>query len=1618
MSNFVDYFTQAPTPPTGYGPSYQDTSYNYAADVHNVATGSWQITDPTTWGQGLDNFGMFLQAAAVSGGASLYNTGVAAVNYLGGDAEEFNVAAELSSYDSDLGKYYEQNRGAVDLVGFVATSLIPGTLGVKALNMGTTYLRVASRTGYVGENLSKATGLLRTTDELAQKAGLELAKQSATMSQFSSDTLKALASGYGGAALEATAFELAVAGTMFKSPILDSADAGDIAKNILIGGTLGGVIGGTFTAIKSLSKIKGIVKESDEAAKPFSFIPANPGVSTAEDIYLKLAQLDNLSPLPGIDSPYFDRFSRLRTKQQDTLRLEVYSNVLKLAGGDAKVADALQPQLLAMGADNALMVMSSLEEVGVLGSKLKAEGAITKFTKATKAGGASKIMEDTGVGGGSKALRYIKLHGEETGSVFDDAPKTFNIADRLPVGKTVDDVVRGHKFREKDIWNPLPTLKDPVNQLTAEARYIWAEKYAKLKDGQRIGEFDIPLLEAAQRQNLASIKIIRGDGTEYLVPTAQDIANEVRQAKGSLAATLMEGKARGGELADISAIAKIVNVKESYLMGQRSVDDASDLYARQFYSKEFTERAVSKGIYSAYKPNIDLDSLPSWGKAGYDLVPTNDVDGFVTSGMATIVAKQKLYQQGILNVFADETRELMTRFVDIPDELVLQATRYGASPGLFTFVNGNYGTLNSFVESIGAGTAALRKARKDAIIEELNPVGLKLVNNPTAAIEFEAINQRIASTAEHYIPNPDGSSSLIIRKQAKYLEDIAAGKRVEPPSIQEGAPMLIAVKDLDTWEAIQAHIDLNGSRVGSYKKLRAAQGKELGWDERTFYPIRPNPRDYKFVAFVVDERVTGAAGHVKMIHARDAGSLEQMVSKVPPEFKVYTRPETEQFRKLRGEYEHDRALTETYMDASLKRSGVNSQFFQKTDPQKIVEDLFNHHTRAEDTFARELVNAKYEKQFLELRRMAEQYDNLEKSTYGNSINVLEDSKKNPYLSYLKTALDIQQSSDYPLLLGFNNIIESAFSKAYQTIGGVFNSSKTIDDLDKVHEALEAAGVKSAYYDAATTLLANHPAPKNELSRFVRFANSIVSSISLRLDPSNAMNNLIGQVMLATEVKAVTSGIVKSNSEVAGKLTQLLTQRIPGTEELVRSPAKLLGQAIKNYFDADVKGALLARYKSGGWVTDLTTQYKAMLDDLTLRGDETAGVLNRKLTAAFEKARGLRDKGEKLTGNKFVEEFNRFISADVMRQLTDIAEEAGILTRMESNTYINTFVNRAQGNIQASQRPLMFQGPVGQAIGLFQTYQFNMIQQIFRHVGEGRVKDAAFMLGLQGTLYGANGLPGFSYLNTHIVGTASGNPEHRDLYSSTYGIFGKDAGDLLLYGAASNILGANLYTRGDINPRQLTIVPVNPADIPIVTAITRTTQNLIETAKKLGGGGDVKQVLLQGLEHNGLSRPLAGIAQTLQGFVGEGDKAFSTSKQGNMLYANDLVSISSAWRILGSRPLDESIVNDAVYRISAYQASDRNKRKLLAESIKSTAIDGGQPDLDQIEQFAAKYVETGGQQKNFNRWMLNQMQASTKLRSNEIANSLKTPYSKNMQLIMGGRDVDGTDELGLEDLSSF
>src|SRR5687767_7996185 len=74
-------------------------------------------------------------AAAISGMGSIYNTFASGANYLGADVELMDTEKTLEGIDSNWANLYRENKTALDVTGFVATSMIPGFAGVKALNL-------------------------------------------------------------------------------------------------------------------------------------------------------------------------------------------------------------------------------------------------------------------------------------------------------------------------------------------------------------------------------------------------------------------------------------------------------------------------------------------------------------------------------------------------------------------------------------------------------------------------------------------------------------------------------------------------------------------------------------------------------------------------------------------------------------------------------------------------------------------------------------------------------------------------------------------------------------------------------------------------------------------------------------------------------------------------------------------------------------------------------------------------------------------------------------------------------------------------------------------------------------------------------------------------------------------------------------------------------------------------------------------------------------------------------------------------------------------------------------------------------------------------------------------
>ena len=135
------------------------------------------------------------------------------------------------------------------------------------------------------------------------------------------------------------------------------------------------------------------------------------------------------------------------------------------------------------------------------------------------------------------------------------------------------------------------------------------------------------------------------------------------------------------------------------------------------------------------------------------------------------------------------------------------------------------------------------------------------------------------------------------------------------------------------------------------------------------------------------------------------------------------------------------------------------------------------------------------------------------------------------------------------------------------------------------------------------------------------------------------------------------------------------------------------------------------------------------------------------------------------------------------------------------------------------------------------------------------------------------------------------------------------------------------------------------------------------------------------------------------------QAYSTTNKGSILFSNDLVSWATAVRIAGGRPLDEAIINDGVFRINSYQQADRKKQQSLAETIKTTTIQGNTADEEQVVKFAKAYAEAGGKQINFNKFMMSQLKASNTNEAAKITSALQNPFARKVQVLMGGTSPD-------------
>lgn len=1604
------------------GPSIP--GYMVAANNHNVGNmnSDWFQEPKTSFADRAYNM---VGSAAFSGINSFYNTATWAGNWFSDQDSKYRDTRQwIGSYDEDMAKYYDKNRQAADVIGFVAGSLVPGLGGVKVFNAGAKML-TAAKEGVFGVNMARGLGVLPgSRDILLREAVESYATTRTAFSLTNPQTLKAVASGFGEQALQAAAFETAVAVTMKKSPLLNDMDAGDMISHIASGALLGGAIGGVLEGAVTLFKVKAGIKALDtKLAGVTQDVRGVAGTSASDDLLIVRNDMETLAKNApeGVDPVMYGKLWEDKLTRGDNTSRELFT---KIADGNAELGNKIYEGIRMDPTGAYAGKVLGLEKVGVMKD-------LPKILKDYKIG--EELAE--GVEPGA-AVRFIKLWGDDAGKMSDEMPSALHLADTLTKNQSVEVFNRKVTAGDRQFDITLGKYHDTTAAGYEEslARNIWAmdDTVPSLTTLQGknpapllVGENDIPLLTKAYREGFTNFQMLTKEGATWAPPAQrQDLLNYIATIKNNGATNEMS-EAAGKVTAE--QLANKYDVPLGFLTGEQfSANTEEAIFGLARAQRSYYDR------YHLNTPNPPaMETVKPWLKQqNHPMVYKTSqlaMDNFQVEALTLVAQRQKIQQATNEVAVTSALGEKAGLLPNITEAEMQRVNRGGAGAGFFSFANANYGTAGSKAEYVGGLVTRWIRDAEAKVADSMASVNYALVNSPSDVAALASVMQRVrAAGSRKYVMN-DAGDGLILRELRDYYRALDEGVEgaahpIIPDHVMGEIPLTtrtVTGKDPLTGDDIvkesavvtdwiKSHIALNGERTTALNNIRGAKGQAASLDPGAFYPPAPNPERFKFHAFAMDDQKIISDNHTTMLYADSAASLEKQMAEARAQgFSVVTPQDTAAYYKARGKYDFSLGLNENQMDAAMRRQGSSAPAFPITGtPQEILQDIMQWHSKQEAIVIREAVSTKYSKEFGTLYQMGEEYSKVSNSKIG-FFNKIQGEGKNPFEDYVKTFLGASLKKDYPLWSALNNFVDEVGTRTYNAVSSIWKSNKSVYDLQEVNKVFEKYGVQMAATPAQMEAWVNHPAGGAVVSKFIGTQNAILSSLVLRLDPINALNNALGStILVGAETRAVIRAMEGVGSpEAVGELHNLMKIAAPGTGDSLTSSAKMYARAVSNYFGEGSK-ELLAKYKRMGFVSDTSEQFKQLLEVSTIRGTETAAELTSKQAMMYSWANKLVEKGEKWTGNKFAEELNRFVSANVMDQITSVAVKAGVMDEKTAGSYINTFVNRTQGNIIASQRPQVFQGPVGQAIGLFQSYQFNIMQQLLRYVGEGQKKDALTLMGLQSTIYGMNGLPGFQAINQHIIGNASGNTQHRDAYTSVNNIAGKTAGDWLMYGVASNMLidpdlKVNLYSRGDINPRQVTIVPTNMADVPVVASWARMLGAVKGSMDSIRGGGDVWNSILSGVEHQGINRPLAGFARVARGFDEPG-VSYSTSGKGNIVSANDLNSLANLARLSGAKPFDEAVTQDAVYRIQAYQAKDKDRKEQLSKSVKSVIIGGGVPTSEQMEDFIGRYAAIGGKQEEFNKWFVAQQRAVDKPQANKLSEKVGSPYATYMQDVMGGR----------------
>ena len=686
-----------------------------------------------------------------------------------------------------------------------------------------------------------------------------------------------------------------------------------------------------------------------------------------------------------------------------------------------------------------------------------------------------------------------------------------------------------------------------------------------------------------------------------------------------------------------------------------------------------------------------------------------------------------------------------------------------------------------------------------------------------------------------------------------------------------------------------------------------------------------------FIAFIIDE---ADASYIRRVSGNNLADLKQQTVQLQQDLagttkKIVPRNQLDRVWNKLNDYSTLQHIQRA--DPSSTKKGIATG--KITGSPEILDRVLRAYEADINKQSRIFLRASQGGIFSTLSNLSNFHDDLLRSSAKGPRQKIQ-QQGNPAKLAAKTLLNLAKTDDVPVMDFTNNATDIAIDYAASVIDTAWAGVKTKltggeavaqADLDKINATLNAHNMPQPWADVQEFIQASLPQNKKQSRAVVAATSQFMTLFNIRLGE-------------------VAHGIVTTLSAPALILGE-------GASVLGKSPHKYMLRVGKYFFNPDQNPAMKAVSKRGkelGYTERKSSEVTATLNSaVTQKGwlQKLSAVDNQtmgELTGAFgnnptwsgakkiayKAATRPSDWSEEIT-----REYAYLVGYEISKDLSKgahhtVHEEAA-----------NLFTMRAMGNYNPRQRPVMFQGTFGQAMGLYQTFMMTVAQNLYRNVETKNVKALTLFGGTYVGTFGMESLPLYEDVNK-MVGAYLSGPDHQDITQTVYEAFGdkysgheRSVGEFLLYGGPSALFQSAWYTRGDLDPR----IPIDSGRLapPIVVGMadffdtmTTAAQNSYQLARSGGSGMDIGAAILEGVATQSMWRPAARLSEYGLGY--------SIDRKGEILsQPQDIYGIWPTFaRVSGARPLKEAVLRQQRYQHRAYDTIDTQHRQKATRALRT------------------------------------------------------------------------------------